>query len=120
MTRHAHHEDDLHMAVAQLLRLVLPADAIWSTIPAGGGGKIRGAKLKKMGYRAGWPDIEIVASGRPHVIELKTLTGTVSPVQRACHKALVRAGALVAVCRSIPDVEGTLRGWGLTRAWEAA
>ena len=50
----------------------------------------------------------------------KTLTGTVSPVQRACHKALVRAGALVAVCRSIPDVEGTLRGWGLTRAWEAA
>ena len=112
MTRRANLEEQLHRSVAQYLNVALPDAACWTTIPAGGGGKIRGAHLKAMGYRAGWPDIEIVWRSRVYYIELKAEKGAVRPNQKDCHADLLAAGAPVAVCRSIPAVEGTLQAWG--------
>ena len=121
--RRANPEDVLHRAVADYLRGVkyrdkfvggaLPADAAWTTIPAGGGGKIRGAKLKAQGYHKGWPDLEILYGGRSHYIELKTAGKYPDPAQRQCHMKLREAGARVAICRSVPEVEGVLVGWGI-------
>ena len=113
MTRRKRPEAAFHKAVAQYLNQALMPDTAWTTIPAGGGGKIRGAGLKVMGYRKGWPDIEIVHLGRVYYLELKTPKTGLSKEQKACHAALLSAGALVAVCRSIEEVESTLRGWGL-------
>ncbi|KKK84528.1 hypothetical protein LCGC14_2782420, partial [marine sediment metagenome] len=58
------------------------------------------------------PDIEIIRLARAHFIELKAPSGRLSVSQLDCHAALYKAGALVAMCQSIEEVEGTLRGWG--------
>ncbi len=112
MTRQ-HIEDDLHKAVAEYLDLALPLDACWTTIPAGGGGRVRGAKLKAMGYKAGWPDILIIYRQRAFHIELKAPRRGLSKDQKARHPSILNAGAPIAVCQRIEEVEGTLRGWGL-------
>ncbi len=108
MTRR-HLEDNFHMAVAAYLDLALPEDAVWTTIPAGGGGKVRGARLKAMGYKAGWPDLQVVYRGQVICIELKSAKGRLSDAQRAMHKRLMLAGALVYTATRIEEVEGFLR-----------
>ncbi len=110
MTRRKHDEDDLHITVAQYLDLALPERAVWTTIPAGGGGKVRGARLKAMGYKAGFPDIQIFYEGRVICLELKSKKGRLSPAQKAMHEQLTSAGVLVFTARSVPEVEGFLRG----------
>ncbi len=113
MTRRQHPEAALQRTVKRYLDVALPSDCWWTTIPAGGGGKVRGAIIKGMGYKPGTPDIEIIWQGQAHFIELKAGKQPLSKVQDACHADLVAAGAHVAVCRSVAAVEGTLRGWGL-------
>lgn len=63
LNRKANPEERLHRAVAAYLRVALQPPAIWSTFPAGGGGRIRGAKLKAMGLARGWPDILVLYPG---------------------------------------------------------
>ena len=113
MTRRKHLEDDMHMTVAQFLDVALPPDAAWTTVEHGGKRtKTEAGKLKAKGVRPGWPDIEIIWLARAHFIELKAPSGRLSVSQKDCHAALYKAGALVAMCQSIEEVEGTLRGWG--------
>ncbi len=97
MTRRNHPEDDLHMVAARYLDLALPEDAVWTTIPAGGGGKVRGARIKAMGYKPGWPDLQIVYRGQLICIELKSEEGRLSPRQRDMHKQLTLAGLLIGI-----------------------
>lgn len=105
-------EQQLHRAVAEYLDMVLPPYSAWTTIGHGGGGKIRGAQLKAMGVKPGWPDIHILA-GTAYYIELKTPKGRVSDKQKAVMDAIWNAGGEWAVCRSVDDVADTLKGWGL-------
>ncbi len=110
MTRRAHPEDKFHKSVAKFLDLALPIDACWTTIPAGGGGLVRGAKLKAMGYKAGFPDLLVVYRGRLICIELKAKGRKPSKEQLAMHERLMLAGALVYPCATcIEQVEGFLR-----------
>lgn len=106
-------EQKLHIDVAAYLDAVLDPDACWySTVPSGGGGKVRGAFLKAMGLKKGVADILLIPRGRCACwIELKTATGRLSPEQRALHARLRDLGCLVAVCRSVDEVEGVLRAW---------
>ncbi len=104
-----HPEDDFHMAVASYLDLALPEEAVWTTIPAGGGGTVRGARLKRMGYKAGFPDLQIFYRGRVICMELKSEKGRLSKAQEAMHEQLTLAGALVYTARRIEEVEGFLR-----------
>lgn len=110
-------EAALHRTVADYLTVALAPEVFATTFPAGGGGRIRGAQLKAMGLKSGCPDWLLVHGGRAYFIELKADGGRLSPAQRETHAALERAGAFVAVCRSIDSVIGTLAGFGIpTRA----
>lgn len=113
-------EESLHRAVAEYLGHALPWDAWWSTIPAGGGGRVRGAKLKAMGYRAGTPDLLIVWQGRAYWIELKAPKGRISEAQADCHIMLDHAGSEVLVARSVDEIETALRKWNVPLKARAA
>lgn len=106
-------EAQLHKAVAQYLAAALPPECVWTTFPAGGGGKVRGAQLKARGLRPGWPDIQLVVGGSFVGIELKTPSGKVDAEQIACHDAIRKAGGYVFVCRSMEGVAAVLRGLGV-------
>ncbi len=99
-------EEILHRHVAQFLDVVIKPPMIWTTIPAGGGGLIRGAKLKAMGLKKGWPDILIIAPG-PVVlgIELKRTDGRQSDEQRAIEWGFAACNAWYTVCRSVGEVD---------------
>jgi hypothetical protein len=101
----------LHKAVAAYLNAVLPTSVFWTTIPAGGGGKIRGAMLKSMGYKAGTPDILMVHNGLAYWIELKAPGCSLSDAQRHVSDLLLWASSPMAVCKSIDQVEVALRVW---------
>lgn len=105
-------ETEFHQTVAQFLDAVLPRDTWWTTFPAGGGGRVRGAILKGMGLKAGVPDVLIVQRGFAYWIELKTPKGIVSGDQTNTHADLLAVGCAVTVCRTLDDVVAALRCWG--------
>jgi hypothetical protein len=106
-----HPERLLHKAVAAYLHAVLPLRAWFTTIPAGGGGLVRGAQLKAMGYRPGTPDICIIYGGMAYWLELKAAKGKTSPQQDTTIALLEHAGSPTAIVRSIDDVRAVLAQW---------
>ena len=111
--KRSHPEQSLQTHVAGLLSWLLPDEVAWTAIGHGGGGKMRGAILKGMGLKAGWPDILILYQKRAHFVELKARTGTLSPEQRAVHRSIVLAGSTVATCKSVEEVKMILEVWGI-------
>jgi hypothetical protein len=111
----ANPEARLQISVKQYLTLCLP-DGVWWTASLAGHGKMTPAarnKAKAMGLKPGWPDLQfLLPDGRVTFIELKSETGSLSPEQRAFRDAAAPHG-IHAVCRSIDEVEATLRGWGV-------
>ena len=112
----------LHRAVAQYLKATLRPPSFWTTFPAGGGGRIRGAQLKRLGLVAGFPDIIVihpVASAGSELgawlvgIELKAPKGRQSDEQKAVQRAFEQAGGFYYVCRSVDEVEDALRQTGI-------
>lgn len=106
-------EDRLQISVAGYLDLALPAGAVYFHIPNGGSRHVReAAKLKRMGVKAGIPDLCIIWRRRAIFIELKraadpirkTRAGRLSDEQTAMAQALTLAGAVVTVCRSRDEV----------------
>lgn len=95
------------------LNAVLPDDVWFTAFPAGGGGKIRGAILKRRGLKPGVPDILIVQHGRLYGIELKAPKGVISGDQTNTHADLVTVGVPVAVCRTLDGIHEALTRWGL-------
>ena len=106
-------EEQLHRAVARFLDVALPEDAWWSTFPSGGGGKIRGARLKAMGLKAGVPDILIIWRGEAFWIELKAKGGRVSSAQWETRTAIARAGSHVGFVYGVDEVDSLLRAFGV-------
>jgi hypothetical protein len=80
-------------------------------VPNGGRrSKAEAGTFKAMGVRAGVPDLLIWAQGGGHfAIELKAETGRLSPAQADWHATMANLGHRVYVCRSIEDVENSLR-----------
>lgn len=72
-----------------------------------------GANLKKIGVRAGVPDLTFLLppNGRAAFIELKAGKGKQSDSQETFETLAKERGALYAVCRSIEEVQGTLTAW---------
>lgn len=102
-------EQSLQIAVAAYLGHALKPPTIWTAFPAGGGGRTRGAFLKAMGLKAGWPDILVIAPG-PWIlgIELKAKAGRSSPAQLAIAEQFRAAGMFYEICRSVEEVERDL------------
>lgn len=107
--KRAQPEQQLHKAVADYLRVALRPPTTWTTMPAGGGGRIRGAQLKAMGLQPGWPYIIVLDRG-PNVIglELKTKVGKQQPAQRMIAQAFKDVQAWYILCRSVEEVERAL------------
>lgn len=103
--RRGNPEHRLHVSVAKFLNVALPLDAWWTTIPTAGSSLQQGAKIKARGYKAGTPDLVILWQGRTYWLELKAPKGTVDPLQRQCHEALMRAGSKVGIARDLNDVQ---------------
>lgn len=114
-------EEAIHKAVAQFLDTVIKPPEFWSTIPSGGGGKIRGARLKAMGLKRGLPDLMIFRPG-PQIlaIELKAPKGSLTPDQKAVREILRACGLMWTTCKSVQEVNLALRvfraGWPERRA----
>jgi len=112
-------EQQLQIAVADYLHAVLRPPTMWTAFPAGGGGKIRGALLKAMGLKPGWPDILIIhrfddlAETLVLGIELKAGEGRQTPEQREVMESLRATGAVYEVCRSIDEVDWALMDHGI-------
>lgn len=108
-----HPEGRLQRAVAAYLTLALPDDAVFTAIPSGGGGRLRGAILNGMGLKAGCPDLLVAYRSRVLMIELKTPVGRISPAQKAFHRLLDRAGIPTVICRSLIEVAHSLMEFGI-------
>lgn len=70
------------------------------------------AKARKLGTKAGWPDIEIIWQGRAFFLEIKA-DSRQSDAQKDIQRDLARAGAPYAVVRSVTEAEAALKQWGL-------
>lgn len=71
------------------------------------------AKLKKMGYTPGAPDLVIVKNGTAYFLEVKTPTGVVSDNQRRFMNNAAAAGAHYSLARSYDDAIKVLTAWGI-------
>ncbi len=104
-----HDEERLQNAVVQYFAVALPGDVLfWHTPNGGRRSPSEGARFKRMGVKAGIPDLFLLHCGKLCAIELKTKGGRVEKAQKAMHARLAELGCPVAVCRSIEDVEAFL------------
>lgn len=106
-------EQRLHNAVAAYLTIVLSPPVWWTTIPLGGGGYVRGAKLKRAGAKKGTPDLIIIHDGKAYFAELKAPKGRLKPEQVQTAIAITNAGSTVRVWRSLDDAKNDLEEWGI-------
>jgi hypothetical protein len=130
-------EDDLHIAVADALRVLILPPVQWTTFPAGVGDlpPQTAARLYRKGLASGWPDI-LVLHVRLYGIELKAPWGQLTRTRRIVRPRSGRvvermgqverfpllegAGMTIATCRSVAEVVDVLRGWGIPMRRAAA
>ena len=107
-------EDDLQRQVILMLKKSLPIGTLYHHSPNEGVRKVQfKMKLKSMGTRFGWPDLEIFAPAHETItyknetlfIELKLNKGKLSPNQVSIRDSLISAGFPWALCRSVEEVE---------------
>jgi hypothetical protein len=109
-------EYHLHVATADLLKICMPANVpYWHTHQSGYLSIAERVKAKRMGRRSGVPDWTFLLppTARAAFIELKTDGGALSASQKDFRNWAIGVGALYAVCRSVEEVQGTLKGWGV-------
>jgi hypothetical protein len=116
MTRKQYPEEAMQKTVVQFLgkpAYALPKDAVFWHTPNQRGTRAEWENklLKAMGTLAGFPDIAILYQGQLYLIELKSRSGTFSPVQKALHARLATAGAKTWVCFSFEQVVERLKMW---------
>lgn len=73
-----------------------------------------GAAFKRMGTRAGFPDLVLMLprGGYPYLcIEMKSKEGRQSDTQRNYQQAVERAGALYKVCRSFDEFKEIIENY---------
>jgi hypothetical protein len=106
-----HSETRLHICVANWLFDACPW-LLWTHPANQGRSPADGAKLKRMGVRAGTPDIVLWHNGIFAAIELKTGSG-MSDKQKEFRRKFELAGGKFAVCTSVKDVHDALLSWGI-------
>ncbi|NBB65064.1 VRR-NUC domain-containing protein [Pseudomonas sp. ODNR1LW] len=109
-------EEDLQKVVVRFLKLAAPK-AVFFHVPNQRGTRKRFEQelLKAMGVRAGVADLVFVLpEGRVAFLELKAPDNPRQSTDQAQFEEDVRAlGAPYLICRSLAEVEGALRAWGV-------
>lgn len=107
-------EDAIHQSILRYLRMTLPSGWLVMHVPNGGSrNPIEGAKMKRLGVVAGWPDISIYGPPGCFFMEVKSAKGRLSNCQHRIIDQLKDMGRPVAVVRSIDDARALVREWGL-------
>lgn len=108
-------EGVFHQHVADYLQTAFRGvrEVWWTTFPLGGGGRIRGAQLKRRGTKKGTSDVLIVWKGIAHFIELKVKGGVVSDDQIDTAIDITDAGGKCGVAWNLAEVEAHITRWGL-------
>lgn len=108
-------EDTLQITVAALLDTILPpGESWWCHVPNGGNRSAHtGARLKRMGTKAGAPDCMIIYQGKAFWIELKSRYGSLQDSQRVAFPKIMAAGSPIAVARTLEEVVAALMAWGI-------
>tara|TARA_R110000850_G_scaffold20074_1_gene60015 strand:+ start:274 stop:618 length:345 start_codon:yes stop_codon:yes gene_type:complete len=100
-------EDALQSAVIKVFKLMLPYAIIHHSPNEGNrGGKrgiIDGARRKKMGVLAGWPDTIIINRGITYVVETKPPSKYLSPIQKALRTKFEEQNLNYFVAQTIDD-----------------
>lgn len=100
MPRRDQPEFRLQCAVADLLRLTAMPGVYWTALPFGEKRSLEtGARLKRMGVRAGAGDILLLVNGLAIMLELKVEKGRQSDTQRDTEEAWTVANGLYFVAR---------------------
>lgn len=111
-------EHFIQCAIADFLKIALPASALSFAVPNGGDrNKIVAAKLKREGVVSGVADLIVIDrrgdGSRVIGLEVKAPKGTVSPLQKIWAKHLEQSGGVYYVVRSIEDVAAALEAEGV-------
>ena len=114
-TKRREPESILQASIFDSIKEMLLPEVLITCFPSGGGGRVRGAKLKKLGLSSGWPDLQLVHKAKFYGIEVKTPVGRLSPAQSELHKKLIQQGAKVAIVRSEKDAIEQIIKWRLHR-----
>ena len=111
-------EDELHKIVSQWLDHALPAGSVFHHSPNEGKRHVAyKARLKALGMKSGWPDIEIFVRRqyfwngfpKPIFIELKApKRGKLSPAQKAIQDQLQGCDCIVATVNTLAKVKAFL------------
>lgn len=107
-------ELDTHIAIVNYLNRVLPGHCAFH-VPNGEKRDIRtAAKLKRMGTRAGIPDLQVpYYGGKVLWLEVKKPRGRTSKAQSDYINELRNMGHTVAIVESIEDVRNALKSVGI-------
>ena len=117
MPRRDNPEEQLQRAVIEWLGWVKP-DCVYFFVNNGARlSKAQAGKAIGMGVLPGVADLAFtLPGGQSAYIELKAPGNYLTPVQRDFSVKVQALGAWYVLARSIEDVEGTLKGWGVTFA----
>lgn len=107
-------EDILQIQVVRFLRIAAPDLLFFHAANGGSRHPAEARKFKDMGVLPGAPDLcFVLPDGRFGAIELKVGKNRLTTDQLLFREACNRASAPYAVCRSLDEVEATLRDWGV-------
>lgn len=107
-------EAELQAAVCRFLAVAMTPPSRFFFCPNGGNlSRTQAGRFKAMGLTPGVPDLHFIWPGGYGVIELKAAKGRLDDKQVAFLGHVQECGHRWAVCRSVEQVESTLREWGV-------
>ncbi|MGI9485450.1 MAG: VRR-NUC domain-containing protein [Geminicoccaceae bacterium] len=117
MTR-ANPEEQIQRAMVEWLNLCVPPPPdgpYWTAVNPVPAKSVAVAGVSKaLGLKAGTPDFVFCINGRFVGIEVKPPKKYLSPAQKDAHTAITLSKGLVFVARSVDELEGFLRGLGVS------
>lgn len=109
-------EAKIQEAVVAHLRQRAPKDCFWFHPPNGGYRHPREAvAFKRMGVRAGVPDLILLHQGRLHALELKAPGGRSTEAQLDARSEIDAAGGFASEAVGLDSALAVLTSWGLLR-----
>jgi len=114
--RRAQPEAQIQRAICQHLSLRAKLGVLWIHVPNGGRRDAKtGAMLKRLGVRAGAPDLLLWHDGKAFALELKAPDGRLSDAQHEFLAAFNEAGGYACATRGLDEALRVLAAWELLR-----